>query len=239
MTGLDPHEIRALTFDVFGTVVDWRSSVAEAARQLARRHRIELDEYAFAESWRSGYSPKLAEVNSGQRPRERLNDLHREILAEIAPDFGLDRLPAAELDRLNLVWHRLRPWSDSVHGLWRLRQRYLVCALSNGDSDMLASMGKFAGLGWDLVISVEMANAYKPQPAAYEKAIELVGAERPGQVLMVAAHASDLEAARACGMRTAFVSRPNEWGPGKGSTGGFGFDLEVEDLVELAAALGI
>ena len=239
MTGLDPHEVRALTFDVFGTVVDWRSSVAEAARQLARRHRVELDEYAFADAWRSGYSPKLAEVNSGQRPRERLNDLHREILAEIAPDFGLDRLPADELDRLNLVWHRLRPWSDSVHGLWLLRQRYLVCALSNGDSDMLAAMGKFAGLGWDLVISVEMANAYKPQPAAYEKAIELVGAERPGQVLMVAAHASDLEAARARGMRTAFVSRPNEWGSGKGPTGGSGFDLEVEDLVELAAALGI
>lgn len=239
MNDFDPAEIRALTFDVFGTVVDWRTSVAEAGRQLARRHGIELDANAFAEKWRSGYSGKLAEVNSGQRPRERLNDLHREILAEVAPAFGLDHLPDAELDRLNLVWHRLRAWPDSAHGLWRLRQRYLVCALSNGDSDMLATMGKFAGLGWDMVISVEMANSYKPEPAAYNKAIELVGAQRPDQVLMVAAHANDLEAARSCGMRTAFVHRPTEWGPGKEPDDGSGFDLEVPDLVALAVKLGI
>ncbi len=239
MTQLDPGDIRALTFDVFGTVVNWRGSVAEAARQLARRRRIKLDEYAFADAWRSGYPIKLAQVTSGQRPRERLNDLHREILAEIAPEFGIDHLPNEELDRLNLVWHRLRAWPDSVHGLWRLRQRYLVCALSNGDSDMLAAMGKFAGLDWDMVISVEMANAYKPQPAAYEKAIELVGAQRPDQVLMVAAHVGDLAAARSCGMRTAFVRRPTEWGPGKGSEDGSGFDLEVDGLVALAVALGI
>ena len=239
MAAIDPARIRALTFDVFGTVVDWRTSVAEAGRQLARRHGIELDEYAFAEKWRGGYSGKLAQVNSGQRPRERLNDLHREILAEVAPEFGLDRLPAAELDLINLVWHRLRAWPDSVHGLWRLRQRYLVCALSNGDSDMLATMGKSAGLGWDMVISVEMANSYKPQPAVYNKAIELVGAQRPDQVLMVAAHASDLRAARACGMQTAFVRRPSEWGPGREPEDGSEFDLEVPDLVALAVELGI
>ena len=239
MSPIDPARIRALTFDVFGTVVDWRTSVAEAGRRLARRHGLELDEYAFAERWRSGYPGKLAEVNSGQRPRERLNDLHREILTEIAPQFGLSDLPAHELDELNLVWHRLRPWPDCVHGLWRLRQRYLVCALSNGDSDMLATMGKFAGLGWDMVISVEMANTYKPQPAAYQKAIELVGAQSPDQVLMVAAHAHDLEAARSCGMHTAFVRRPSEWGPGKTPEDGPGFDLAVPDLIALAAELGI
>ena len=236
--GFDPTAVKALTFDVFGTVVNWRLSVSRAAAQLARRHGIELDAPAFADAWRSGYPGKLAEINSGARPRRRLNDLHREILAEIAPAFGLQDVPGHELDRLNLTWHRLLGWPDSAPGLWRLRQRYLVCALSNGDSDMLATMGKFAGLNWDLVISVELAGAYKPKPAAYQKAIELVDAA-PHQVLMVAAHTNDLAAAQACGMRTAYIHRPAEWGrddpPGDSSR----FDIAAPDLIDLALRLGV
>ncbi len=238
MTPFDPGTLKALTFDVFGTVVDWRLHISRAAEQLARRHRIELDALAFADAWRSGYPGKLAAINSGARPRRRLHDLHREILDEIAPAFGLQNVPGDELGQLNLTWHRLGGWPDSAPGLWRLRQRYLVCALSNGDSDMLAAMGKFAGLNWDLVISVELVGVYKPEPAAYQKAIELVAAD-PEQVLMVAAHSGDLSAAKACGMRTAYIHRPDEWGRDDPPEDSSGFDIAAPDLIDLAVRLGI
>jgi len=211
------NEVQALVFDVFGTVVDWRTGVArEAAPFLARHGQGRIEPLAFADAWRSHYGPSMQAVRSGQRPFVRLDVLHRENLEATLRDAGIDPagVPAAELDALNLAWHRLDPWPDSVAGLARLKTRYIIAPLSNGNIRLMLDMAKRAGLPWDAILGAEVAQAYKPMPQAYLRTAEVLGLA-PSQVCMVAAHNGDLAAARQCGLKTAFVRRPTEHGPGQ------------------------
>ena len=228
--------VRAFVFDVFGTVVDWRGGVAREAAPFLARHAAGADPGAFADAWRRRYAPAMAEVRSGRREFVRLDVLHRENLAAILPDFGMDAaaIPAGELDALNLAWHRLDPWPDSVAGLLRLKRHAIIAPLSNGNVILMLDMAKRAGLPWDAILGAELAQAYKPAPEAYLRTADVL-AMRPAELCMVAAHESDLAAARACGLRTCFVPRPLEHGAGAvmpAPSGGW--DLEVADLGALA-----
>ncbi len=235
-----PPPVQALVFDVFGTVVDWRSGVIAEGRALAARMGWaagRVDWADFAEAWRAGYQPALQQVRSGQRGWVGVDRLHAEILQRLLAERALT-LPEPEQQAFNQVWHRLPPWPDSVEGLQRLRTRHPVAALSNGDLALLVAMARHGGLPWDAVLSAELFERYKPDPAVYLGAARLLQVA-PGALLMVAAHPSDLRAARACGLRTAHVARPAEHGPGgpvepweRGE-----FDLEVGSLTELAERL--
>ena len=229
--------VRALAFDVFGTVVDWRTSVIEEVAAVAARRGVTGDWGAFADSWRRRYQPSLELVRSGQVPWTVLDDLHRASLEELIQEFGLQALDETERQRLNLVWHRLRPWPDSVDGLGRLRRRFVVTTLSNGNFSLLVDLVKAGGLPFDCILSTELCQAYKPDPRTYRLAPTLLRVE-PREVMMVAAHADDLAAAAGEGLRTALVRRPLEWGPGAEMTSEEGFDLVADDFVDLARQLG-
>jgi 2-haloacid dehalogenase len=234
--------VRALVFDVFGTVVDWRGGVArDAAPFLARHGRADADPAAFADAWRKRYDPAMNAVRSGRRPFVRLDVLHRENLDQVLEDFGIDpaRVPAAELAALNLAWHRLDPWPDVVSGLTRLKARTIIAPLSNGNVILMLDMAKRAGLPWDAILGAELAQAYKPAPEAYLRTLDIL-AMRPEEVCMVAAHNGDLAAARACGLATAFVPRPTEHGPGQTSDlrPEQDWDVVAKDFGELADKLG-
>ncbi|MBP0465583.1 haloacid dehalogenase type II [Roseomonas sp. PWR1] len=207
--------VKALVFDVFGTVVDWRSGIARDARTFLARHgRAEIDPAAFADAWRRRYQPAMEEVRTGRRPFTRLDVLHRENLDGVLRDHGIDPggIAAAELDWLNRAWHRLDPWPDTIPGLIRLKARHFIAPLSNGNILLLANMAKRAGIPWDAILGAEVAQAYKPQPEAYLRTAEVLGLA-PGEVALVAAHNGDLAAARKAGLKTAFVLRPTEHGP--------------------------
>ena len=227
-------QVRALVFDVFGTVVDWRSSVAAEVRALG----WPVEPAAFADAWRAGYAPAMQAVRDGRLPWMHIDALHRRILDALLAERGLAP-PEAEVAELNLVWHRLAPWPDSVSGLQRLKTRYPVCTLSNGNLRLLLDMARHAGLAWDTLFSAELFGHYKPDPEVYLGAARLLDLQ-PAQVLMVAAHPSDLRAAAACGLKTAYVPRPLERGPGgwmEPWTPGE-FDVVAPDFSALAAALG-
>jgi 2-haloacid dehalogenase len=229
--------VKALCFDVFGTVVDWRGSIAREVDALFAQRGIACDGHAFADAWRGRYQPAMEEVRSGRRPWLKLDVLHREnLLAVLAErDIALDE---DAIDQLNLAWHRLAPWPDVVAGLQRLKTRYILATLSNGNVALMVNMAKHAGLPWDAILGAEVAGHYKPQPEAYMAAARLL-ALSPGQCMMVAAHNDDLAAASALGFRTAFIVRPTEYGPGQtkdlAATGDW--DYSVRSLVELAEAL--
>src|SRR5690606_13421838 len=211
------HAVQALVFDVFGTVVDWRNGVAREAAPFLERHAPgRVDAHDFADRWRSHYVPSMQAVSSGRRPFVRLDVLHRENLEAALRDVGIDPagVPASELDALNLAWHRLDPWPDSVGGLACLKTRYIIAPLSNGNIRLMLDIAKRAGLPWDAILGAEVAQAYKPTPQAYLRTAEVLGLQ-PAQICMVAAHNGDLAAARQCGLRTAFVRRPAEHGPGQ------------------------
>jgi 2-haloacid dehalogenase len=239
MTPFVPARIRALVFDVFGTVVDWRGSIVREGEARSAARGRSVDWGAFADAWRAGYQPAMEPVRSGAAAWRTIDQLHREILDRLLPRFGLDDLDEAERARLNAVWHRLDPWPDSVAGLQRLKQGFVIATLSNGNVSLLVDMAKRAGLPWDTVLSGELIEKYKPDPAVYRMAARLLGAA-PDQVLMVAAHPSDLEAARAAGLRTAYVARPLEHGPG-GRVEALAerrFDVHANDFADLATQLG-
>jgi 2-haloacid dehalogenase len=231
--------IEALTFDVFGTVVDWRESVAREAQALLEAKAPGHDWRAFADGWRGRYVPAMARVLKGERPWVVLDVLHRENLVDLLAEWGLDGVSAAEIDELNLAWRRLDPWPDVVEGLTRLKRRYILATLSNGNVALMVAMAKRAGLPWDAILGAEVAQAYKPAPAAYDRTASLLGLA-PEACLMVAAHASDLDAAGARGFRTAYVDRPLEHGPERARPRGdtARFDLSVASFLELAEALG-
>ena len=230
----------ALGFDVFGTVVDWRNSVIREGEALGREKGIDRDWTAFADRWRAGYQPAMEAVRKGDRDWTILDVLHREILDELLVEFDISGLTEAEIDHLNRAWHRLDPWPDSVAGLSRMKAKYTLFTLSNGNVALMVNMAKRAGLPWDMILGAEVAGHYKPQPEAYLKSVSLLGLE-PAQAMLVAAHNGDLQAAREVGMRTAFVRRPTEYGPDQD------FDLDAEDdwdvvaddFVDLAAKLGV
>ena len=230
--------VRALTFDVFGTVVDWRSTIIREGQELGRRKQLTVDWPAFADAWRAGYPLAMGRVRSGELPWTIIDDLHRMILDSLVPRFGLDGLGEAELDDLNRVWHRLDPWPDAVDGLTRLRTRFVLATLSNGNVALLVNMAKRAGLPWDAVLSAELAGTYKPDARVYAKAADLLGLA-PEEVMMVAAHVGDLRASAEVGFRTAYVPRPLESGPDReADPPDPAFDIVATDFVDLAAKLG-
>lgn len=226
---------RVLVFDIFGTVVDWHGSIV---REVSTRHP-QVDADAFALAWRAGYQPAMEAVRSGGRGFVKLDLLHREILDAILPRFGLDHLDETGRAELNRVWHRLAAWPDSVAGLTRLKARFTIASLSNGNLGLLTDMARYAGLPWDCVLSAEVFRAYKPDPRVYLGAAEVFDVA-PAEVMMVAAHQDDLAAARACGLQTAYIERPLEFGaahpkdvsPEPANT------LHAKNLLHLADLLG-
>ncbi|MGG5822304.1 haloacid dehalogenase type II [Falsiroseomonas sp. HW251] len=233
--------VRALLFDVFGTVVDWRSGVAREAAVFFARRGINADPHAFADAWRDRYQPAMQAVRSGVRPFTRLDTLHRENLLGILRSVGVDPtgLPEAEIDDLNRAWHRLDPWPDSIGGLERLKSRFIIAPLSNGNVALLLNMAKRAGLPWDAILGAEVAQAYKPQPEAYLRTADILGLD-PAACMLVAAHNGDLAAARRCGLRTAFVARPTEHGPNQATdlAPSEAWDIVASDFNDLATRLG-
>lgn len=233
------QNVKALTFDVFGTVVDWRTSIIREGELLNVEKGFDVDWASFADRWRSGYGPAMRQVRSGELPWTKIDVLHRMILDDLLPEFGITGLSEKEIDHLNRVWHRLIPWPDTVSGLNRLRSRYILSTLSNGNVSLLVNMAKNAGLPWDVVLSSELAGYYKTDLRVYQKAAELLSLA-PEQIMMVAAHRGDLRAAASIGFRTAFVLRPLEYGPGRTITlePSDNFDFVAKDFMDLATQLG-
>ena len=199
---------KILAFDVFGTVVDWHGSIAAEAKRLS----LPVDPNEFAAAWRNGYKPAMAKVRSGTLPWTKIDDLHRMILDDILKTFNITSLSESQIHELNLVWHRLNPWLDTVEGLTRLKSKFTIVTLSNGNLGLLADMAKNAGLPWDLILSAEVFRHYKPDPETYLGVAEIFNV-LPEQVMLVAAHKDDLLSANACGLQTAFIERPIEFGP--------------------------
>ena len=237
MRGKKPP-VRALVFDVFGTVVDWRASIVREGRTLGRRKRLRVDWAAFADAWRAGYRPAMARVRSGDLPWMKIDDLHRRILDGLLKQFSIRGLTESEIDDLNRAWHRLRPWPDARRGLARLKRHHVIATLSNGNVALLVNMAKNARLPWDTVLSAELFHHYKPDPETYLGAAQLLGFA-PAEVMMVAAHKDDLRAAMACGLRTAFVRRPLEYGPNvrMDVAAERAFDYNADDFLDLSSQL--
>lgn len=238
-------EVKALTFDVFGTVVDWRNSIIREGRAFGERHGIEADWVQFADDWRGLYQPSMSRVRDGERPWTRLDDLHRESLCELLERLGVDASGngapgAAAIDDFNRAWHRLDPWPDVVAGLNRLRERYILATLSNGNIALMVNLAKQAKLPWDAILGAETSRHYKPQPETYLITADMLGL-RPEQCMMVAAHNEDLLAARALGFRTAFVARPTEYGPEQSHNlrAEHDFDVVTDSFTGLAESLGV
>ena len=230
--------VKALTFDVFGTVVDWRSSIIREGELLTATKGLRVDWPKFADAWRAGYQPAMARVRKGALGWTNIDDLHRSILDALREKFPLDGLSEEELQHLNRVWHRLMPWPDAVSGLNRLRGRYALATLSNGNVSLLMNMARNVGLPWDCILSAELFGHYKPDPEVYQGAARILGL-RPDEVMMVAAHPYDLQAAAREGLKTAYVPRPLEHGPESRlqPAEGMSFDVTASDFVELAGKL--
>jgi 2-haloacid dehalogenase len=232
-------QVEALLFDVFGTVVDWRGSIIAELTRLGAEKGIAADWAAFTDDWRGLYQPAMEEVRSGRRPWTILDVLHRESLDKLLAKYGIGGLTEAEKQHLNRAWHRLKPWPDAVEGLTRLKARYIIGTLSNGNVGLLTRLAKNAGLPWDVILGAETARAYKPLPQAYVANAALLNLEPP-QVMLVAAHNGDLAAAAAQGMRTAFVARPQEHGPhqSRDIKAERAWDVVCASFGELADAMG-
>ena len=231
--------IKALTFDVFGTVVDWRTSIALAGEQFGHKRGLQVDWYEFADAWRRGYEPAMDRVRRGLLPWTSIDGLHRIILDQLLEEFDIQGLSTRDKDYLNRVWHRLDPWPDVARGLARLRRRFVIAALSNGNMALLTNMAKRAALPWDCILSSELARHYKPDPQVYQTAAEMLSLA-PGQIGMVAAHIHDLRGAMAVGFKTIFVPRPLEYGPAghPDLESDPAFDLVASDFCNLAEKLG-
>ncbi|OBG74969.1 MULTISPECIES: haloacid dehalogenase type II [unclassified Mycobacterium] len=234
------RRVRAVLFDTFGTVVDWRSGIAESVRQFVRTHQVPLQPLDFADDWRSRYKPAMAQVRTGKRGFVSLDVLHRENLEAALRDLGVapEALPGDELESLARAWRWLPPWPDSVEGVTVIKRHAIVGPLSNGNTGLLVEMAKFAGLPWDVVLGSDVSRAYKPDPAAYHAPARLLDLD-PGEVMLVAAHNSDLDAAQRCGLATGFVARPTEYGPDQDDdlTPSGAWDVSGSSLTELAGLL--
>jgi len=235
----DPLQLRALAFDVFGTVVDWRASIIREGQMLSAATGLQADWPALADAWRAGYAPAMDRTRVSGAAWADIDTLHRQILDSLVPRFGLQSLDEAALAGLNRVWHRLMPWPDAVGGLNRLKARWPISTLSNGNVSLLVAMARNAGLPWDCVLSGELIHKYKPDPEVYLMAARLLGCA-PHQLMLVAAHPSDLRGAQACGLRTAYVHRALEFGPDAPAQPERpeGFDVLATDFIELARQLG-
>ena len=232
------QEVKALVFDVFGTVVDWRTSVAAEVDALAKEKGWSLDGAAFAMRWRELYQPSMQPVRRGEAPYRRLDDLHRDSLRVVLKEFDVS-LDEGELEHLNKVWHRLHPWPDSVPGLTRLKKKFILATMSNGNTSLMVNMAKFAGLPWDTILGSEPAQNFKPKSVVYLTGADWLGLD-PSQILMTAAHNHDLGQARKLGFKTAFILRPTEYGPNqhKDNEAESDWDYITNSMEELADKLG-
>ena len=231
------ERVRALFFDVFGTLVDWRGSIAREARAILSPLGVALDWEAFADAWRGQYQPSMDEVRSGRRPFSKLDVLHRRNLDVILKDFRLDNVDEPTRANLNLAWHRLDAWPDTKPGLERLRTKFRIAPCSNGNISLMVDLARRNGLVWDAILGAEIARDYKPKPVVYLSAAAAFDCE-PHETMMVAAHSSDLAAAAATGLRTAFIARPDEYGERKGeSRASVPVDLSADSLIVLADRL--
>ncbi len=239
MAADDLASVKALAFDVFGTVVDYRGAIIAESAALNQSSGLAVDWAAFADAWRGSYRPNMERVARGDLPWMNLDALHRLALDELLAQFGVTNLSEEQKRRLNRVWHRLRPWPDAVAGLIRLRAKYIVATLSNGNVALLVNMARLAGLPWDVIFSAELVQAYKPDPRIYQMIYRLLDL-RPDEVMLVAAHPDDLRAARGQGLRTCFVPRPLEAGPHATppTIAEPEVDLVAADFGELARLLG-
>ncbi len=229
--------VQALLFDVFGTIVDWRGSVAREAEKVLKPLGYSLDWLAFADAWRAQYQPGMEEVRSGATPFVKLDVIHRRMLDRIRPQFGLENLDEATQAELNLAWHRLDAWPDVGPGFARLRTRFALCPCSNGNIAIMADIGRRNDLRWHAILGSEIAGDFKPKPRVYLASAEALNL-KPGECMMVAAHSPDLRAAAAQGLRTGHVGRLGESGPGTGETEPRGaFDVVAKDFEEFAAKM--
>jgi 2-haloacid dehalogenase len=232
------EQVKALFFDVFGTLVDWRASIAREAEMLLRPLGADIDWLAFADAWRGEYQPAMEEVRTGALPFCKLDVLHRRNLDRILPRFGLDGLSEEVRSHLNLAWHRLNAWDDVTPGLEQLRRRFRLAPVSNGNISLMVDLARWNDFPWDAILGAEIAGDYKPKPRVYLAACAAFDLD-PGACMMVAAHSGDLAAAAACGLRTAHVARPDEYGPGTGEPGPtVPVDAAATSLVKLAGKLG-
>jgi 2-haloacid dehalogenase len=249
----NPLGVKALVFDTFGTVVDWRGSIIREGAEWGKEKNLQIEWGKFADKWRSGYGPSMNKVRNGTMPWTKLDVLHRTLLDQLLVEYNITGLTEEEKVHWNLVWHRLTPWPDAVEGLTQLKKNYIIATLSNGNVSLLVEMAKFAGLPWDTILSAELFHHYKPDPEVYLGAVELMSC-KPSEVMMVAAHPDDLKAAKALGLKTGYVPRPFERGPkniaepaGPMATGTFetgagnvgrpaaaSFDVTAHDFIELA-----
>jgi 2-haloacid dehalogenase len=233
-----PAKPKALFFDVFGTLVDWRSGVAREARAVLAPKGFDIDWQAFADAWRGEYQPGMEEIRAGRAPFARLDVVHRRNLERILARFGLETIDEATRDALVLAWHKLDAWPDVTQGLAKLRPHALLAPVSNGNISLMADLARHNGLWWDAILGAELAFDYKPKPRVYLASCDAFDL-KPDACMMVAAHSADLAAAAKCRLKTAHVARPDEHGPGTGeSAPSVPVDVAVKDLLELARWLG-
>jgi 2-haloacid dehalogenase len=233
-----PDGVKALFFDVFGTLVDWRTGVAREAKSILGPLGHSLDWIAFADAWRDQYQPAMEEVRSGRIPYTKLDVLHRQILQKkVLPQFGLDKLKASELNQITLAWHRLDAWGDVASGLSRLRKRFLIAPVSNGNIAIMSDLARRNGFLWDAILGADLARDYKPKAVVYLTAAEAFDL-KPSECMMCAAHSEDLGPAAATGLRTAFIARPQERPGVSESAPKYPVDVMSTTTVDLAAKLG-
>ena len=238
-------EVKALLFDVFGTVVDWRTGIAIEVQMIAKQYNIELNADDFADAWRAEYQPAMEQIRSGKRSFTILDILHLENLKKIAPRFNLNNLSNEDLNFLVSAWHRLPGWPDSSQGLNKLKKKFILATQSNGNIALMVNMAKYSNLSWDVILGAEVLGHYKPEPQAYIKACKALNL-KPSECLMVAAHDDDLKAASLQGMKTAYVHRPFEYGKDKlfdiaevnDYKGNRNWDIMSKDFNDLAFKLG-
>ena len=236
---MDISDVKALTFDVFGTTVDWRSSVTREGEKVGKAKGIGAEWVAFADEWRELYFPSMDKVTKGELEWTKLDDLHRMSLDQLLDKFGIEGLREDEIANFNRAWHRLDPWPDSVEGLTRLKTKYIVAAMSNANLEMMVNMTKWGGLPWDVILGAEIAKCYKPEPEIYLTGASLLGLE-PYECMMVSTHNFDLKASACVGFRTAYVYRKTAYGPNRTQDlePGEAYDVIAEDFNDLADKLG-
>jgi len=232
--------VKAMVFDTFGSVVDWRGSIVRDLTQWGNANGFQADWTLFAEQWRSMYQPSMEACRSGKREFTVLDVLHRESLDVLIDKFGLSRMTEAQREHVNKVWHRLDGWPDSVGGLARLKSKYIIAPLSNGNISLLTDIAKYTGLPWDLNLSTEVFRCYKPQPESYLGVCHALRLD-PSEVMMCAAHNNDLLAAKNCGLKTAFWPRPTEYGPTQTDNlvATEAWDVVAKDIRDLATQMGV
>jgi 2-haloacid dehalogenase len=229
--------VKALFFDIFGTLVDWRTSIAREAKAVLEPLGYKADWLAFADAWRDEYQPGMEEVRAGRIPFSKLDVLHRRNLDRILPRFGFSGLSEEVTSDLNRAWHRLDAWVDVAPGLQQLKRKFLLAPVSNGNISLMVDLARRNGFPWDAILGAEITGDYKPKPRVYLAAAEAFDLA-PGACMMVAAHTNDLTHAAACGLRTAHIARPNEKGPGRGEAGPSApVDIAVDSMTELADRL--